>query len=52
MGGEPSTRRAPRTEPDVTLYCPSCGALGEWRKCKLLCVNPKCSVQVILACVD
>lgn len=39
-------------EPDVMQYCPSCGRRGEWQKCKLLCANPKCSVQIILACVD
>jgi hypothetical protein len=39
-------------EPDVTQYCPSCGERGQWQKCKLLCTNPKCSVQIILACID
>jgi hypothetical protein len=39
-------------EPDVSAFCPSCGARGEWQKCKLLCPNPRCSVRIILACVD
>ena len=39
-------------EPDVTAYCPNCGARGEWQKCKLICLNPRCSVRIILACVD
>ena len=39
-------------EPDATAYCPNCGTRGEWQKCKLLCPNPRCSVRIILACVD
>jgi len=39
-------------EPDVVRYCPSCGEPGEWQKCKLICLNPRCSVRIILACVD
>jgi hypothetical protein len=39
-------------EVDVTEYCPSCGARGQWQKCKLICTNPKCSIRIILACVD
>lgn len=45
-------RRWPREEPDVEAYCYNCGALGEWQHCKLICRNPKCSVRIILACVD
>jgi hypothetical protein len=39
-------------EPDVAQYCPSCGARGEWQKCKLICPTERCSVRIILACVD
>jgi hypothetical protein len=53
MGGNPDAPRERRAaEPDVTQYCPSCGALGQWQKCKLICINPRCSVRIILACVD
>lgn len=44
---------APRGgEPDVTPYCYNCGERGEWQKCKLICVNPRCGVRIVLACVD
>lgn len=48
------TQRGPsgQSEPDVMQYCPNCGQRGEWQKCKLLCSNPRCSVRIILACVD
>ena len=54
MGGRKSGAGLDRVgaEPDVTAYCPSCGARGEWQKCKLICTNPRCSVRIILACVD
>jgi hypothetical protein len=39
-------------EPDAHQYCPNCGALGVWQKCKLLCPNERCAVRIILACVD
>jgi hypothetical protein len=39
-------------EPDVMQYCPQCGERGAWQKCKLICDNPRCSVHIILACVD
>jgi len=52
MDREFGVRRTPTSEADVVQYCPSCGARGEWRKCKLICINSKCSVQIILACVD
>lgn len=42
----------PDAEPDVAQFCPNCGARGEWQKCKLICLNPRCSVRIILACVD
>ncbi len=37
---------------DSTAYCPNCGRPGVWQKCKLICTNPRCSVHIILACVD
>lgn len=37
---------------DATPYCPNCGTRGEWRKCKLICDNPRCGVHIIMACVD
>ncbi len=40
------------SEPDVTEYCPNCGARGTWQKCKLICSNLHCGVRIILACVD
>lgn len=48
-------RMVPRrgdAEPDVTQHCYSCGERGEWQKCKLICRNPRCSVYIVLACVD
>ena len=39
-------------EPDVTQYCYNCGERGEWQKCKLICLNPRCCVRIVLACVD
>jgi hypothetical protein len=39
-------------QPDVTELCPNCGARGMWQKCKLVCLNPRCGVRIILACVD
>jgi hypothetical protein len=48
--GHEEPREAATT--DASAYCPNCGRPGEWRKCKLLCTNPKCSVHIILACVD
>ncbi len=48
-GGE---RQRPRQEPDVAAFCYNCGTLGEWQHCKLICRNAKCSVHIILACVD
>ncbi len=33
-------------------HCPNCGHRGVWQKCKLLCDNQKCSVHIILACID
>jgi hypothetical protein len=52
--GESAGRRADADEArnDPTEYCPSCGQRGTWRKCKLVCTNERCSVQIILACVD
>jgi len=44
--------RPATAEPDVTQYCYGCGERGEWQKCKLICTNPKCSVRIVLACVD
>jgi hypothetical protein len=37
---------------DPIEYCPNCGHRGTWQKCKLICTNQRCSVQIILACVD
>jgi hypothetical protein len=37
---------------DPHQYCPNCGARGVWQKCKLICVNERCAVRIILACVD
>ena len=39
-------------EADPTEFCPSCGERGTWQKCKLICTNQRCSVRIILACVD
>jgi hypothetical protein len=39
-------------ESDPHQYCPNCGARGVWQKCKLLCVNERCAVHIILSCVD
>jgi len=44
--------RADDRQLDPTEYCPNCGERGTWRKCKLVCTNERCSVQIILACVD
>ena len=52
MEGESDETPARGAEPDVTQYCPNCGAVGEWQKCKLICTTPTCSVRIILACVD
>lgn len=52
VGKESANRQARGAEPDVAPYCPSCGERGVWRKCKLICSNARCSVQIILACVD
>jgi hypothetical protein len=54
MGGRKTGAELNRVgaEPDVSAYCPSCGARGDWQKCKLICTNPRCSVRIILACVD
>jgi hypothetical protein len=46
----PAVRSA--AEPDVVQYCPSCGERGAWQKYKLICLNPRCSVRIILACID
>ncbi len=40
------------SEPDPGEYCPNCGQRGAWQKCKLLCLNERCGVRIILACVD
>jgi hypothetical protein len=48
----PGGQSAQEVEPDATAYCPSCGARGVWQKCKLVCLNERCSVRIILACVD
>lgn len=50
--GRSVARRPESAEPDVMQHCPSCGHRGTWQKCKLLCENPRCSVHIILACVD
>jgi len=47
-----TARRQRQAEPDVTQHCYSCGERGEWQKCKLICNNPRCSVRIVLACVD
>jgi hypothetical protein len=47
----PAAGRA-AAELDVMQFCPNCGARGEWQKCKLICINPRCGVRIILACVD
>ena len=53
MEGKERVRPArPALEVDVAEYCPSCGERGQWQKCKLICLNPRCSVRIILACVD
>ena len=44
--------RTKAREEDPTAFCPSCGHRGVAQKCKLICTNPKCSVHIILACVD
>jgi hypothetical protein len=46
------TGRREVEEADAGQHCPNCGHRGEWQKCKLICTNPKCSVRIILACVD
>jgi hypothetical protein len=52
MVGKQGAGLKPNAEPDVAQFCPNCGARGEWQKCKLICLNPRCSVRIILACVD
>jgi hypothetical protein len=47
-----SEQSAASDEPDPHQYCPNCGARGVWQKCKLICVNDRCAVRIILACVD
>jgi hypothetical protein len=47
------TTETPASETaDPTSCCPACGRPGEWQKCKLVCTNPRCSVHIILSCVD
>ncbi len=49
---ERKRRAVEDVEPDVMQHCPNCGRLGHWQKCKLICDNSRCSVHIILACVD
>jgi hypothetical protein len=51
---EDGARRRERSDRalDPTEFCPSCGERGTWQKCKLICTNQRCSVRIILACVD
>jgi hypothetical protein len=51
-GARRSARGDEAREADPTEFCPSCGERGTWQKCKLICTNQRCSVRIILACVD